>query len=88
MNENVNELPANDVDVRRLWDEIASQVRHHRDLYYNSQPVISDAEFDELFQRLVRLEEEHPELAVPDSPTMRSVRRPAVRSTMSSTSSG
>ena len=70
MNENVNELPANDVDVRRLWDEIASQVRHHRDLYYNSQPVISDAEFDELFQRLVRLEEEHPELAVPDSPTM------------------
>ncbi|MCQ4608445.1 NAD-dependent DNA ligase LigA [Corynebacterium pseudogenitalium] len=70
MNENVNELPANDVDVRRLWDEIASQVCHHRDLYYNSQPVISDAEFDELFQRLVRLEEEHPELAVPDSPTM------------------
>ncbi|MCQ4617217.1 NAD-dependent DNA ligase LigA [Corynebacterium sp. CCUG 18816] len=70
MNENVNELPANDVDVRRLWDEIASQVRHHRDLYYNSQPVISDAKFDELFQRLVRLEEEHPELAVPDSPTM------------------
>ena len=51
MNENVNELPANDVDVRRLWDEIASQVRHHRDLYYNSQPVISDAEFVELFQR-------------------------------------
>lgn len=70
MNENMNELPANDVEVRRLWDDIASQVRHHRDLYYNSQPVISDAEFDELFQRLVKLEEEHPELAVPDSPTM------------------
>lgn len=70
MNENMNELPANDVEVRRLWDDITSQVRHHRDLYYNSQPVISDAEFDELFQRLVKLEEEHPELAVPDSPTM------------------
>lgn len=70
MNENMNELPANDAEVRRLWDDIASQVRHHRDLYYNSQPVISDAEFDELFQRLVKLEEEHPELAVPDSPTM------------------
>ncbi|OIR41361.1 NAD-dependent DNA ligase LigA [Corynebacterium sp. NML130628] len=63
-------MPANDAEVRRLWDDIASQVRHHRDLYYNSQPVISDAEFDELFQRLVKLEEEHPELAVPDSPTM------------------
>lgn len=70
MDEKMNELPANDVEVRRLWDDIASQVRHHRDLYYNSQPVISDAEFDELFQRLVKLEEEHPELAVPDSPTM------------------
>ncbi|WP_369816401.1 NAD-dependent DNA ligase LigA [Corynebacterium sp. NML140438] len=70
MNENMNELPANDVEVRRLWDDIAGQVRHHRDLYYNSQPVISDAEFDDLFQRLVKLEEEHPELAVPDSPTM------------------
>ena len=70
MNENMNELPANDAEVRRLWDDIAGQVRHHRDLYYNSQPVISDAEFDELFQRLVKLEEEHPELAVPDSPTM------------------
>ncbi|OIR42164.1 DNA ligase (NAD(+)) LigA [Corynebacterium sp. NML140438] len=66
----MNELPANDVEVRRLWDDIAGQVRHHRDLYYNSQPVISDAEFDDLFQRLVKLEEEHPELAVPDSPTM------------------
>nr|WP_177221720.1 NAD-dependent DNA ligase LigA [Corynebacterium sp. NML140438] len=63
-------MPANDVEVRRLWDDIAGQVRHHRDLYYNSQPVISDAEFDDLFQRLVKLEEEHPELAVPDSPTM------------------
>ena len=70
MNENMNESPANDVEVRRLWDDIASQVRHHRDLYYNSQPVISDAEFDDLFQQLVKLEEEHPELAVPDSPTM------------------
>ena len=70
MDEKMNEMPANDVEVRRLWDDIASQVRHHRDLYYNSQPVISDAEFDELFQRLVKLEEEHPELAVPDSPTM------------------
>ena len=70
MNENMNESPANDVEVRRLWNDIASQVRHHRDLYYNSQPVISDAEFDDLFQQLVKLEEEHPELAVPDSPTM------------------
>ncbi|MDK7180242.1 NAD-dependent DNA ligase LigA [Corynebacterium riegelii] len=56
-------------DLQREWDQLASEVRHHRDLYYNGQPVISDGEFDELFRRLQALEEEHPELAVPDSPT-------------------
>ena len=56
-------------DLHRQWDDLAEQVRHHRDLYYNGQPVISDAEFDQLYARLVAMEEEHPELAVPDSPT-------------------
>ncbi|WP_311355696.1 NAD-dependent DNA ligase LigA [Corynebacterium riegelii] len=56
-------------DLQREWNQLASEVRHHRDLYYNGQPVISDGEFDELFRRLQALEEEHPELAVPDSPT-------------------
>ena len=56
-------------DLHREWDELASKVRKHRDLYYNGQPVITDGEFDELFRRLQKLEEEHPELAVPDSPT-------------------
>ncbi|MCP1387287.1 NAD-dependent DNA ligase LigA [Corynebacterium sp. TA-R-1] len=57
-------------DLHREWDELAQEVRRHRDLYYNGQPVISDAEFDELFRRLQAFEEAHPELAVPDSPTM------------------
>ena len=57
-------------DLHRQWDELAEEVRHHRDLYYNGQPVISDAEFDTLFRRLQQFEELHPELAVPDSPTM------------------
>ena len=56
-------------DLHREWDELAAEVRKHRDLYYNGQPVITDAEFDEMFRRLQKLEEEHPELAVPDSPT-------------------
>ncbi|RUQ13457.1 NAD-dependent DNA ligase LigA [Corynebacterium genitalium] len=56
-------------DLHREWDELAAKVRKHRDLYYNGQPVITDGEFDELFRRLQELEEEHPELAVPDSPT-------------------
>ncbi|OFL90347.1 NAD-dependent DNA ligase LigA [Corynebacterium sp. HMSC055D05] len=56
-------------DLHREWDELAAEVRKHRDLYYNGQPVITDAEFDEMFRRLQKMEEEHPELAVPDSPT-------------------
>ena len=34
-------------------------------------PIISDAEYDKLFQRLKKLEAEHPELITPDSPTQR-----------------
>lgn len=56
-------------DLHREWDELAAEVRKHRDLYYNGQPVITDAEFDEMFRRLQKMEEDHPELAVPDSPT-------------------
>ena len=58
-----------DKDLLREWDELAKEVRHHRDLYYNGDPVITDAEFDEMFRALQKLEAEHPELAVPDSPT-------------------
>lgn len=58
-----------DKKLLREWTELAKEVRHHRDLYYNGQPVITDAQFDEMFQQLVQLEEAHPELAVPDSPT-------------------
>ena len=34
-------------------------------------PTVSDAEYDEAFQVLRALEEEHPELIRPDSPTQR-----------------
>ena len=57
-------------DLHRQWDELAEEVRRHRDLYYNGQPEISDAEFDTLFRKLQAFEEAHPEFAVPDSPTM------------------
>ena len=59
----------NPVDLHREWNDLAQEVRRHRNLYYNGEPAIPDADFDALFQRLLALEEEHPELAVPDSPT-------------------
>jgi DNA ligase (NAD+) len=39
--------------------------------YILDDSAISDARYDELFQQLLRLEEEHPELVTPDSPTQR-----------------
>ncbi|MGO3328185.1 NAD-dependent DNA ligase LigA [Gordonia sp. (in: high G+C Gram-positive bacteria)] len=57
-------------DAARLWAELADEVRGHQFRYYvQDSPVISDGEFDELFQRLLAIEAEHPALAVADSPT-------------------
>src|SRR5690606_41469455 len=59
-----------DADLRRRWQELADEVREHQFRYYvRDAPIISDAEFDELFRELQALEEAHPELRTPDSPT-------------------
>jgi DNA ligase (NAD+) len=39
--------------------------------YVEAQPTVSDAEYDELMRELQQLEEEHPELRTPDSPTQK-----------------
>lgn len=52
--------------------ELRRQIRYHNDRYYRDDaPVIPDAEYDALFRELARLEEAHPELSDPDSPTQR-----------------
>ncbi len=57
-------------EVRRSWGELADEVRGHQFRYYvRDAPVISDADFDTLLRRLAALEDEHPELRTPDSPT-------------------
>lgn len=45
-------------------------IKGHQFRYYVlDKPIISDAEFDQLWNELVKLESDHPELASPDSPT-------------------
>ena len=52
--------------------ELREEIDYHRYRYYVlNDPVISDAEFDRLYQELEELEAEHPELVTPDSPTQR-----------------
>ena len=56
------------VEIEKLRD----QINRHNDLYYQKvEPEISDFEFDQLLERLKKLESENPELITPDSPTQR-----------------
>ena len=66
--EQADEAP--EADLRRRWQELADEVREHQFRYYvRDAPIISDAEFDKLLRELQGLEDEHPELRTPDSPT-------------------
>jgi DNA ligase (NAD+) len=55
-------------EVERLRREIE---QHNYRYYVLDEPTVSDAEYDALFRRLQQLEEAHPELRTPDSPTQR-----------------
>jgi DNA ligase (NAD+) len=60
------------VDVASRAAELRRLVAHHNHRYHVlDDPEISDAEYDRLFDELTALEEEHPDLIVPDSPTQR-----------------
>jgi len=56
--------------VRAKALRAAIEEANHR-YYVLDAPTISDAEYDRLFRELQDLEAQHPELATPDSPTLR-----------------
>jgi DNA ligase (NAD+) len=58
-------------EAREQHARLAEQVEEHRFRYYVTSPIISDAEFDQLLRRLMELEEAHPGLRTPDSPTQK-----------------
>jgi DNA ligase (NAD+) len=59
-------------DPRQRVDFLIRELERHNRLYYlEDSPEISDAEWDRLFHELRDLEEAHPELRRPDSPTER-----------------
>ncbi|HEX7233521.1 MAG TPA: NAD-dependent DNA ligase LigA [Candidatus Binatia bacterium] len=55
-------------EILRLRRDIE---QHNYQYHVLDDPLISDAEYDRLFRRLVELEKKHPELATPDSPTQK-----------------
>src|ERR1700730_10494760 len=58
--------------LRKEAEELREKIRRHEYLYYvEDAPEISDAAFDRLMNRLKEIEAAHPELATPDSSTVR-----------------
>ncbi len=61
-----------DPALARRVAELREEIRGHDHRYHVlDAPTIPDAEYDRLFHELRQLEEAHPELAAPDSPTRR-----------------
>ncbi|MGM0524746.1 MAG: NAD-dependent DNA ligase LigA [Pseudomonadota bacterium] len=54
--------------IRELEDLLT---RYNREYYELDEPSVPDSEYDRLFRELQALEEEHPELASPQSPTQK-----------------
>src|SRR5688572_30243847 len=51
---------------------LTEKINYHNNLYYQqSRSEISDYEFDQLLEKLIRLENEFPQFKQPDSPTQR-----------------
>ena len=61
-----------DTEARERHARLAAEVADHQFRYYVlDAPIVSDGQFDALWRELVELEERHPELATPDSPTQK-----------------
>ncbi len=64
-------------DIKKRIEQLRTEIRRHDYLYYVlNQPKISDQQYDKLFTELKSLEEQHPELITPDSPTQRVSEQP------------
>ena len=57
-------------NIRKEINALKEKIEYHNQRYYVlDDPEISDGDYDKLFQRLLELEKQHPELDFPDSPT-------------------
>ncbi len=60
------------MDVKAEIEQLKSEINKHNYRYYIlDDPIIDDFAYDELMNRLIRLEKENPDLVTQDSPTRR-----------------
>ena len=58
--------------IKAQIKQLRGELNHHNFCYYVlDEPEIPDAEYDRLFNQLLKLEAQHPALITPDSPTQR-----------------
>ena len=63
--------PDNVSAARRRMTDLSEQIRDHQYRYYVlDKPIISDGEFDSLWNELLKLESEYPDSRDPNSPTL------------------
>src|SRR5713101_5897421 len=75
----LQDAPHTSIDVRNDEERLAARVaelRHQIEeanyqYHIQDNPILTDAEYDQLMIELLRIEHEHPELQTPDSPTQR-----------------
>ncbi|MQA36598.1 NAD-dependent DNA ligase LigA [Rugamonas aquatica] len=61
-----------EVDYKARIESLSAELNKHLHAYHvEDAPTIPDAEYDKLFVELQKLEEAHPQFALPDSPTKR-----------------
>ncbi len=66
------EINSSQNSAKKRAEELRDQLNRHNHLYYVlDQPEIADAQYDALYQELLKLESESPELITPDSPSQR-----------------
>src|SRR5690606_27434151 len=59
-------------DPKKELERLRREIEHHNRQYHQlDKPEITDQYFDRLFQRLLELEAQHPDLVTPDSPSQR-----------------
>jgi DNA ligase (NAD+) len=59
-------------EARKVAQDLRTRIlRYQREYYLEGRPSVSDREYDRLFDQLVELEKQFPELKTPDSPTHR-----------------
>ncbi|MCX6835704.1 MAG: hypothetical protein NTW07_11340, partial [candidate division Zixibacteria bacterium] len=71
-------MPGPDRKLLAEYSRLKQEIERHNRLYYvEDHPEISDAEYDRLFDRLLEIEGQFPELVTLDSPSLRVGAKPS-----------